>query len=127
MMMVICGIIVLSLILAAFFGTGAMAWFGRVEHPERIMGKNLVLHDFDGVAAAKSPLYRGRISAYDEMTAQYRIDFENGLESRTAEKFAHFGARHKGWPVSAANKHGLTAVQGVLESGRQFIAFVNLD
>ena len=122
---VIYGIVALALIFAIYIGTGGRAWFGTHERPERIIGKRVVIHEFDGFTEGAGLRLYGKVVGFDGK--RYRIDFETSTEEQKwTAKCAFVSHRHTGYPVSSATKTSLLAVGGSTDEGMQFIALINV-
>ena len=117
---VLLAIVVITLGVAIYIGTGGRAWFGTHEVPKNLIGRTVRLVDCEWISTPPLELPPATVTAYT--SPDYRLDFviPFSFEGRE-EHFVHIRSRHEGYPVSNANRMPVW-VGATLESGRQFIA-----
>ena len=114
---------VLALLFAGYVAAGGRAIFYRQERPERLVGKVVSFSGVDGLGKVDLP--KGLVTGFQEFA--YIIQPQqpivvNGVQFNSFQ----IRARHWGYPVSSATRHGLTAVTGSLSDALGFIACVNV-
>lgn len=93
------------------------------EKPERLIGKRVLLEEFEAYGPKFPERAFGIVRRYVE--PRYLVEFEPPVPvDERPEGHAWIEARHKGWPVSSARRRRILAVTGVFESGTDFIALV---
>jgi len=120
MLLIYCLIAVVLVVLAVaiYSGTGGRAWFGTRERPKKIIGLTVRLTQCDGLPQSSTPA--GIITRHDGPNYQVEFSSEFFVDGRE-QTFAWIRARHVSYPVSGAQRRP-TFVNGSLESGRRFIA-----
>jgi len=111
-------VVVVTVGVAFYSGTGGRAWFGTTEHPDRLLGRTVQLKDCDGLGSISLPA--ATVSTFHP--PEYRLDFAVPVElDGRSETFVRVRSRHTGYPVSDAARRS-TWVGATLHSGRGFIA-----
>jgi hypothetical protein len=126
MLLVYClvAVVLVSLCVAVYSGTGGRAWFGTRESPEEIVGRSVHLTEIDGLGDSGALSTAAIIAEHD--ASKYRAEFPRPLViDGQDECFAWIRARHAGYPVSGAARRS-TFVSGSLESGRRFTARIQI-
>jgi hypothetical protein len=123
MLYIIYAIIVLSLVSILYLCAKALGLFGTREKPEHIIGTKVRLGEVDGLGPTPPKLPYAVVSNYSD--DKYRLDFIEPFSFEgKLEKYALVSARHVGYPVSRLSKRSPLAVNGVLESGKGFVALI---
>ena len=123
MLYIIYAIIILSLVSILYLCAKALGLFGAREKPEHIIGTKVRLGEVDGLGPTPPKLPYAVVANYSN--DQYRLDFIEPFSFEgKSEKYALVSARHAGYPVSRLSKRSLLAVNGVLESGKGFVALI---
>ena len=94
------------------------------EKPEKVIGIEVRLGEFDGLGPNPPKQLIGIVSDYSE--GLYRIKLESPFTSQDGhtETYAKVSARHDGFPISRISKRGILGVNGSFESGNGFIALL---
>lgn len=96
----------------------------RPERPSQVIGKHLRVHQIEGPANFPGEL-AGVVEGFDDRGYRVRLSAPIVVNGDSIS-FIHLSARHRGYPVSNAARHGLLAINGNVNGGWQFIARVNL-
>jgi hypothetical protein len=119
---VLAAVSIVLLVLVAK-GVGATVVFGGAERPERILGATVALYQFDGLGPSPPSAVEATVQEWLPADHSYRVVFAAPQEiGGHVESFATVGARHAGYPVSAAGRWRVLAVTGYMQSGAAFIA-----
>jgi len=112
-----------ALLYAAYVGFRGLGYFGRPEHPEKLIGKDVQLRDVEGLGATTLPT--ARVVSFDG--GIYLLELSsNVLVGTEMVRSVRVRARHKGFSVSSAKTWGFRAVNGQTPAGQGFIACLNL-
>lgn len=120
---VIAFAIIVPLLVYQLRGSGFLPLFK--EKPEKILNKEVVLSGIDGLGKDFKKEITGIIKKYEN--SKYTMELFEPLEIDGKQISSLFvTSRHSGYPVSAAKKRGIIAVNCVSEDNIGFISEINL-
>lgn len=118
-------VVIAAALVVAYSAAGGAALWRRRENPGRVLGHTVALSGVEGLPGY-TDLPPGIIDSYD--AGWYTVSLTTSLPTESGEVRAlTMAARHRGHPISAAGRRGILAVNGVLSSGRQFVALLTLS
>ena len=114
-----------AILLAVFSAFGGFSLLNRKENPEKVIGKDIILHDFDGLGGTPPDKIDGKIINYEN--ERYKTELKTPLIYENKDMhIIYMTARHVGYPISKISKHGIIAANCSFKAKLDFIANVNL-